>query len=113
MGRTLRRVPNWGSCIRRSTLVLRPNQLGRRSPRSMNLFLHTEAGGHPLNEDHVLARAHPADAGLMVCLLADGMGGRPHGAAAARAACEAAWRVASAMQPAALRDPVGWWSVLA
>lgn len=79
----------------------------------LHLFLHTEPGGHPLNEDYVLARVHPAEADLVICLLADGMGGRANGAAAARATCEAAWRAASALRPQALRDPAAWRSVLA
>lgn len=79
----------------------------------MHYFLHTEPGGHPHNEDYVLARAHPAEPGLVICLLADGMGGRANGAAAARAACEATWRAASALRPQALRDPATWRSALA
>jgi serine/threonine protein phosphatase PrpC len=48
----------------------------------------TEAGGHPVNEDAVVARPHPLDPNAWVVCLADGQGGRAGGARAARVAVD-------------------------
>jgi serine/threonine protein phosphatase PrpC len=57
----------------------------------MTLHSHTEPGGKLLNEDYLIARRHPSAPDTFICLLADGQGGRAHGALAARTACESAW----------------------
>lgn len=65
----------------------------------MTVRTHSEAGSKVQNEDFVLAERHPGDPSIMICALADGQGGRSHGAEAARAACEAV-REAAANLPA-------------
>lgn len=63
----------------------------------MTISFHSEPGEKGSNEDFVIARAHPLSDDGYICLLADGQGGRSNGAAASRAACEAAWRYATAL----------------
>ncbi len=76
--------------------------------RTMHIYTHTEAGRHRPNEDYLLVRAHPDGGDCTVCLLADGMGGRANGAAAARAACEAAWTQAAATSSEQLLRARSW-----
>jgi hypothetical protein len=68
----------------------------------------TEPGGHAVNEDAFLAQQHPADAGLWLCFLADGQGGRAGGARAAQLACQAALAAALHRPAHALAEPAAW-----
>jgi hypothetical protein len=54
------------------------------------IFTHSEAGGHPTNEDAFEVRRHPEVSSCWVGSLADGQGGRSGGAEAARLACRVA-----------------------
>jgi serine/threonine protein phosphatase PrpC len=54
------------------------------------VFTHSEAGGHPTNEDAFEVQRHPAVSSCWVGSLADGQGGRSGGAEAARLACRIA-----------------------
>jgi len=49
---------------------------------------HSEAGGHPANEDVFILQPHPADPHSYLGAVADGQGGRAGGAQAARRACD-------------------------
>ncbi|MBS0657973.1 MAG: hypothetical protein JSR82_06970 [Verrucomicrobia bacterium] len=60
----------------------------------MNIRTHSEPGGKRENEDFLLVGRHPEDTKIVLMALADGQGGRAHGAAAARSACEAVWETA-------------------
>ena len=68
----------------------------------MLVFSHSEACGKETNEDCILVNEHPAGPLTRLCFLADGQGGQSNGAAAARRACEAAYRLSSAQPPARL-----------
>jgi hypothetical protein len=72
----------------------------------------TEAGGHAVNEDAFAVRAHPADAGLLLCALADGQGGRAGGARAAALASRVTVEAASRLPPATAADPAAWAALL-
>jgi serine/threonine protein phosphatase PrpC len=72
----------------------------------------SEAGGHPLNEDAFAVQAHPADAGLLLCALADGQGGRAGGARAAALACRVAVEAAARLTPADAIEPDAWDAIL-
>lgn len=79
---------------------------------SLTVHSHTEAGGKPVNEDFILLRRHPASHDSYLCFLADGQGGRSHGAEASRKACEAAWELASGLSVEHLREGLRWVSIL-
>jgi serine/threonine protein phosphatase PrpC len=72
------------------------------------IFTHSEAGGHPTNEDAFEVRRHPEVSSCWVGSLADGQGGRSGGAAAARLACRIAVE-AVLSQPIASLPKVGTW----
>lgn len=78
----------------------------------MNLRTHSEAGGKIENEDFILVKRHPENSGVRIVALADGQGGRAHGAAAARAACEAVWEAASALASEELFKDGTWLQIL-
>lgn len=78
----------------------------------MILHSHTEAGGKELNEDYIIARRHPSASDTFICILADGQGGRAHGALAARAACESAWTHASNRSVQTLFEDGTWQNIL-
>lgn len=78
----------------------------------MRFHVHSEPGGKPDNEDHVLVRRHPMAHDMLLCFLADGQGGRAHGAEAARKACEAAWQLARQCTPSDLLDASAWEELL-
>jgi hypothetical protein len=54
------------------------------------VFTFSEAGGHPHNEDSFGGRPHPDDERVLVCAIADGVGGQPKGGPAARLAVRTA-----------------------
>jgi len=68
----------------------------------MKVITHTEPGGKAVNEDFLLARRHPQDESVMICCIADGQGGRPNGAIAAKTACEAFFESARGVSPTKL-----------
>ena len=72
----------------------------------------SEAGGHVVNEDAFVARAHPSDPDCWLCLLADGQGGRAGGVEAAQLACRAAEEAALRLAPKILEKPAAWPTVL-
>lgn len=78
----------------------------------MRLNTHTEPGGKPTNEDYLIARPHPQSPNGHILLLADGQGGQSNGAEAAKAACETAWRLASALPFDDLLHQGGWQPIL-
>lgn len=78
----------------------------------MIVHSHTEAGGKVLNEDYIIARRHPSASDTYLCLLADGQGGRAHGALAARTACESAWTHAINQPVHALFEDGTWLNIL-
>lgn len=78
----------------------------------MKVLTHTEAGGKPANEDYLLARPHPLDPAACLCFLADGQGGRAHGARAAQTAVETAFALASAEAVERLRRLALWETLL-
>jgi len=69
----------------------------------------TEKGSrHRENEDAFVVSAHPHNADVIMCFLADGMGGQSFGGPAARLACERAYEVACTYSPADLANPNSW-----
>jgi PPM family protein phosphatase len=79
----------------------------------IQVFSHTETGGHSHNEDAFEVRPHPSDPDCLLCALADGQGGRAGGARAAQLACHVCIEAASAQQPAILATrPNAWEEIL-
>jgi hypothetical protein len=72
----------------------------------------TEAGGHAHNEDLFLVQPSPHDPDCWLCVLADGVGGQPGGARAARLACEATMATAVKLPVAALETMEVWGELL-
>jgi serine/threonine protein phosphatase PrpC len=72
----------------------------------------TEAGGRPHNEDAFEVHAHPDDPDCLVCVLADGQGGRAGGARAAQLACQVAAAAALRLSPDALTRSATWATIL-
>jgi PPM family protein phosphatase len=77
-----------------------------------NILTFTEAGGRLENEDALLVVPHSGDADSLICVLADGQGGQPHGGPAARLACRAAIDLAHATPPAELLLSEWWTTTL-
>jgi PPM family protein phosphatase len=69
------------------------------------VFAFSEAGGHPHNEDSFGGRPHPDDERVLVCAIADGMGGQPRGGPAARLAVRTALDAASGLPLDAIHWP--------
>ena len=69
------------------------------------VFTFSEAGGHPHNEDSFGGRPHPDDERVLVCAIADGMGGQPKGGPAARLAVQIALDTATSLPPDAIHWP--------
>jgi PPM family protein phosphatase len=79
----------------------------------IQVFSHTEAGGHAHNEDAFDVRPHPAHPDCLLCALADGQGGQAGGARAAQLACRVCIEAASARLPAILvTRPDAWEEIL-
>jgi serine/threonine protein phosphatase PrpC len=78
----------------------------------MDVFSHSEAGGHIENQDAFDVRPHPLDANCYLCLVADGQGGRSGGAAAAQLACSVAIAKACAEHPQHLLQANVWQRIL-
>jgi PPM family protein phosphatase len=79
----------------------------------IQVYSHTEAGGHAHNEDAFEVKAHPSDPSCLLCALADGQGGQAGGARAAQLACRFCIEGASAYRPAELAmQPEVWRAVL-
>lgn len=79
----------------------------------IQVFSHTEGGGHAHNEDAFDVRPHPSDPDCLLCALADGQGGRAGGARAAQLACRTCVEAASARPPATLgMRPDVWEAIL-
>jgi hypothetical protein len=74
---------------------------------------HSDAGGHPHNEDAFVIRPHPADPQSYLCAVADGQGGQPGGGPAARRACDVFLDVAGRATLAELRSLRTWDDILA
>lgn len=70
----------------------------------MKSYLYTETGGHEVNEDHVLFKSHPADSSVWIACIADGQGGRAHGAEASAQACSAFYAAACELETRNLFD---------
>jgi serine/threonine protein phosphatase PrpC len=80
--------------------------------RSFHVHSFSEAGGHPVNEDAFEVHRHPADPTGWLCVLADGQGGQPGGAPAARLACRTASAAALRLPPRRLSDSLNWIGIL-
>ena len=78
----------------------------------IQVFAHTEVGGHAHNEDAFAVRPHPLDPSCLICTLADGQGGHAGGALAAQLACRTCIEAASAQQPAVLAIRPGAWEII-
>lgn len=75
-------------------------------------FIHSEAGEGHANEDVVLVRPHPGDAGVLLCSLADGQGGQAGGARAARVAVEESLRAAASFPVRELFGAAPWYAAV-
>lgn len=78
---------------------------------ALQYIVHSEAGDGHTNEDVALVRPHPDDAGVLLCALADGQGGRAGGAEAARVAANESLRAASSFPAAALFEASPWYAI--
>ena len=76
------------------------------------VFHDSRAGGHADNEDAFAVGPHPQDPGCLLCVVADGQGGRAGGGLAARTACRATIEAAGRRPPAELLRPVVWAALL-
>ena len=72
------------------------------------VFTFTEAGGHLHNEDSFGGRPHPDDERVLVCAIADGMGGQPKGGPAAQLAVRTALDTATNLP----LDDIHWPDIL-
>lgn len=79
---------------------------------NINHFIHSELGDGHVNEDRVVVRPHPGDAGLMLCCLADGQGGQAGGEAARRMAVEESLRAAASFPADELYEEAPWHAVV-
>jgi PPM family protein phosphatase len=86
---------------------------GKGAPLVIRAVTHSEAGGHPDNEDAFLVGVHPEDPEAYLCAVADGQGGRFGGGPAARLACETFLKVASQATLAELMLLRHWDDILA
>jgi hypothetical protein len=85
----------------------------RDGPRAMiEVFSHSEPGGHTHNEDALVVRALPPGLEGYVCVVADGQGGQRGGGEAARLACRLCADTAARLDPAALLLPATWITIL-
>jgi serine/threonine protein phosphatase PrpC len=75
-------------------------------------FTHSEAGGHPTNEDAFDVQRHPDGGRCWVGALADGQGGRSGASEAARLACRIVIEAALAQPTASLSKPKTWVNAL-
>ncbi len=78
----------------------------------MEHWVYTEAGYNHLNEDKVVVQPHPQNSDVLLCVLADGQGGRSGGAAAAHIAVEKCLEAASSFSVKKLMEPASWYLVL-
>lgn len=74
----------------------------------MNTFRFSEAGGHATNEDAQEVCVHPKNSECLICVVADGQGGRAGGREAARLAVAATVDAASSQQPSKLARASLW-----
>jgi serine/threonine protein phosphatase PrpC len=74
----------------------------------IEVFTHSEAGGHDENQDAFDVRPHPLDPACYLCVVADGQGGRAGAAVAATLACRVVMGTASARPPSELLRPTLW-----
>ena len=73
----------------------------------------TECGGdHETNEDAFQVKRHPQDESCLVCVLADGQGGRSGGREAAETACRVTVQTALSCPPNHLERPASWPGIL-
>ena len=69
----------------------------------------TETGGdHKANEDVFAVVAHPLDPDIVICVMADGLGGQPGGGRAAEVACRTVVDAAKETPPYRLEWPATW-----
>ena len=78
----------------------------------MQYFTHSEAGHHHRNEDTVAVQPHPRDASTLLCVLADGQGGRFGGAAASQTAVQKCLEFAAEYSVQQLLDHSSWYEIL-
>jgi serine/threonine protein phosphatase PrpC len=78
----------------------------------IQVFTHSEVGGHAENEDAFFVDQHPADGKCWICALADGQGGRSGGGAAARIAVHAVRDMVMSQPPNTLADSWQWERIL-
>lgn len=78
----------------------------------MRVTVHSEPGHQHQNEDVVLAERHLAKSDFLVCLLADGNGGRPGGRLAAQIAVDFCAEAAANHKPKHLLQPFHWQDIL-
>src|SRR5262245_17537047 len=79
----------------------------------IQVFSHSEPGGHAENEDAFEFRVHVADSSSHLFAIADGQGGQFGGGAAARLACKVCQESATAFPVKQLMAPSNWASILA
>jgi hypothetical protein len=78
----------------------------------IEVFSHSEVGGHAENEDAFIIEQHPQDRDCWICAVADGQGGRAGGGPAARIAVQAVRDRATSEPPSNLVDAWEWERIL-
>jgi serine/threonine protein phosphatase PrpC len=78
----------------------------------IKVYSCTETGGHANNEDAFGLRSHGQDDERMLCVLADGQGGRAGGAQAAAIACKTFLDLAECFSPTELLNATTWITAL-
>lgn len=78
----------------------------------IEVFSHSEAGGHIQNEDAFEIRPLSPEAASYFCVVADGQGGQPGGGEAARIACRTCAESATRLDLRALLVQPTWHSLL-
>ncbi len=78
----------------------------------IEVFSHSEVGGHAHNEDAFDVRLHPEITSCYLCVVADGQGGQQGGGPAARLACARCPQLALNNSLAQLLRPSTWTTLL-
>ncbi len=74
----------------------------------MLYFTHSEARYNHRNEDTIAAQPHPNEANVLLCVLADGQGGRIGGAVASHIAVQTSLEIAGTSSVTQLLDRTTW-----
>ncbi len=78
----------------------------------LSVLTYSDVGGHANNEDAFAVQCHPLAPAAVVCVVADGQGGRAGGGPAAQLACRAGLEILVKSPPDKLSDQRLWVGLL-